>query len=192
MVKIQLKKIQKGKQNWHNNKQLFLFYQFWKPFVATLRPNEMRFTPPLIHCSYHHLNTKPQKPMTNKISSQFSYLLKPWTSQSARQNDPKTAKTTWYQPKGTEKIAKEPKRPIISKFEKSGIIYWFLFCKLRAQMPKSGYSRSVSINFLVMKNFCLYPISKIPCILNLTLVFESFGCKCPNLGILGQKVFLTF
>ena len=152
----------------------------------------MRFTPPLIHCSYHHLNTKPQNPMTNKISSQFSYLLKPWTSQNASQKDPKTAKTTRNQPKGTEKIAKEPKRPIISKFEKSGIIYWFLFCKLRAQMPKSGYSRSVSINFLVMEKFCVYPISKIPGILNLTLVFESFGSKCPNLRILGKKIFWTF
>ena len=46
------------------------------------------------------------------------------------------------------------------------------------------------INFLVLTKFRLYPISKVM-ISNLTFVFQNCEHKCPNFGILRQKV-LTF
>ena len=55
-------------------------------------------------------------------------------------------------------------------------------------MPIFGHFGSKKINFLILLvKFCINPISNV-LISNLTLVFENFEPKSPNVGILGQKV----
>ena len=53
-------------------------------------------------------------------------------------------------------------------------------------MFKFGYFESISINFLIITKFCLYPISKV-LISNLTFAFENFKPKSPNFSILDRK-----
>ena len=65
---------------------------------------------------------------------------------------------------------------------KSSIGFW----KFWAQMPKFWHFVPKSINFLILAKFRIYHISNV-LISNLTLVFENFKHKFPNMGILGQK-----
>ena len=61
------------------------------------------------------------------------------------------------------------------------------FQKVWVQIPKFWHFGSKIINFLILTKFCMYPIPKM-LISNLTLVFENFEHKCPNLCILVQQV----
>ena len=61
------------------------------------------------------------------------------------------------------------------------------FQKFLAQIPKFKNFGPKAITFLILMKFCLYAISKV-LISNLTLVFEKFEPKSPNIGILGQNV----
>ena len=61
------------------------------------------------------------------------------------------------------------------------------FQKFLAQIPKYKNFGPKTITLLILMKFCLYAISKV-LISNLTLVFEKFEPKSPNMGILGQNV----
>ena len=67
---------------------------------------------------------------------------------------------------------------------------WSCFPKFWAQRPKFGHFGLKLINVLILTKFPLYPISQV-LISNLTFVFQNFEPKCPNVGLLVQKV-LTF
>ena len=119
---------------------------------------------------------------------------RPETSQNDSKHQPKRAETSQndskHQPKRPEtsrndkkKLRNNLQRPKISKLGKSVISYWLLFF----QTSKFGYFGSISINFLIITKYYRQPISKV-LVSNLTLVFEIFESKRPNLGILGQKV----
>ena len=54
-------------------------------------------------------------------------------------------------------------------------------------MPKLAFFGPKSSDFLILKIFFMSPISKV-LISNLTVVFEDFEPKCPNLSFLGQKI----
>ena len=110
----------------------------------------------------------------------LSYLPKPRTSQ----NKPKPAEIT------KTKLRKDPKQSKISKLGKFGIFY-FSFFKFLAQILKFRHFGAEKYQFSNhLTKFCLYSISK-GLISNLTFVFQNLEPKCPNLGILHQKV-LTF
>ena len=108
----------------------------------------------------------------------------PKTSQNETKNVPKPPKTSLNNPKN---LQIDPKSPKTSKLGRSRIFCQLLFFTLRTQMPKFWYFGSISINFLILTKFCMYPISNV-LTSNLTLVFENFGPKSPNLGIFGQKI----
>ena len=56
-------------------------------------------------------------------------------------------------PKTTSKIENNPKRPIVSKFGKSGIFYLLSLFKFRAQMTQYGHFVPKSSNFLILIKF---------------------------------------
>ena len=129
--------------------------------------------------TYKKLHNNPKQAKTTQGEQRG-----PKTSQKETKNVPKPPKTNLNKPKN---LQIDPKSPEISKLGRSRIFCQLLFFTLWAHMPKFGYFGSISINFLILTKFCMYPISKV-LISNLTLVFENFGLKCPNLGIFGQKL----
>ena len=54
-------------------------------------------------------------------------------------------------------------------------------------MPKFWHFELKSINLLILKEFCIYPMWNV-LISNLTLIFEKYEAQSPNMGILEQKV----
>ena len=70
----------------------------------------------------------------------------------------------------------------VSYSESADFKFAICFWKFRAQIPKFRHFGPESMNFLILAKLCISPISKV-LISNLTLVFENFESKCPNLGI---------
>ena len=95
------------------------------------------------------------------------------------QNEPKPAKTSRNQPKRPKVNRNDPqkiaKRPETTQNCKIGEIFNLLL------------AFDFQILSLILTKFRMYPNLNV-LISNLPFVFESFEPKCPNLGILGQKV----
>ena len=131
--------------------------------------------------------TRKQTGKTPEIKIQSSFLTnctrnepkRPETSQNDPKHQPKRPKTS----RNDKKLRNNLQRPRISKLGKSVISYWLLFF----QTSKFGYFGSISINFLIITKYYRQRISKV-LVSNVTLVFEIFESRHPNLGILGQKV----
>ena len=102
--------------------------------------------------------------------------------------EPKPAKTTRNQPKRTKKIAKCPKTT--KNFKINEIWNFLLTLVFQTSGPNAQiwlfWAKKYQLSNLSTK-FCMYPISN-ELISNLTLVFENFESKSPNMGTLRQKV----
>ena len=130
------------------------------------------------------------------------HLLKHGTSQKQpkrheiRQNDPPPKKNKKQKTKTKQnktKTKQKQKRNDLQNFKIRGIwnfLLAFVFQTL-SQMTKFGYFGSISINFLIITKFWLYPFSKV-LISNLTLISENFKPKRLDLGILSQKVLIFY
>ena len=119
----------------------------------------------------------------------FRFQCSPLTAQLTKTwNEPKRLKTSWTDPKN---IAKWPE--VIQNFK-----IWEIWNFLLAFVSQISSSNPQIWVFWVKKyqlsnpfmKFFLYSIFKV-LILHLTLVFNNFGHKSPNMGILGQKVPLS-
>ena len=73
-------------------------------------------------------------------------------------NETKRAETSQNQPKRPKKIAKRPETTQNFKIREVWHFLMAFVFQASSPNPKFGYFWSISINFLIITKFCLYPI----------------------------------